>query len=62
MVLKQFSGFKNLFVKMLKMLLGESIKTIKTTEVAYQMDDDLSGAARKINIKLTPNKRQFYRS
>ncbi|MDC3108215.1 hydantoinase B/oxoprolinase family protein [Paracoccaceae bacterium] len=49
--------FQELVCQNAENAVRESIKTIKTTEVAYQMDDDLSGAARKISIKLTPNKK-----
>ncbi|MDC3075866.1 hydantoinase B/oxoprolinase family protein [Paracoccaceae bacterium] len=48
--------FQELVCENAENAVRESIKTIKKTEFAYQMDNDLSGAARKINIKLTPNK------
>ena len=49
--------FQELVCQNAENAVRESIKSIKTTEFTYQMDDDLSGAPRKINIKLTPNKK-----
>ena len=49
--------FQELVCQNAENAVRESIKFIKTTEFTYQMDDDLSGAPRKINIKLTPNKK-----
>ena len=49
--------FQELVCQNAENAVRESIKSIKKTEFTYQMDDDLSGSPRKINIKLTPNKK-----
>ena len=54
--LKTVFRFQELVCKNAENAVRESIKTIKSTKVTYQMDNDLSGAVRKIEIKLTRNK------
>ncbi|MFL2800521.1 MAG: hydantoinase B/oxoprolinase family protein [Paracoccaceae bacterium] len=49
--------FQELVCQNAENAVRDSIKTIKSTEIIYQMDNDLSGAERKIKIKLTPNKK-----
>ena len=49
--------FQELVCQNAENAVRDSIKTIKSTEIVYQMDNDLSGAVRKIKIKLTPNKK-----
>ena len=46
--------FQELVCQNAENAVRESIKTIKSTEITYQMDNDLSGAERKVHIKLTP--------
>ena len=54
--LKTVFRFQELVCQNAENAVRESIKTIKSTKVTYQMDNDLSGAVRKIQIELTPNK------
>ena len=46
--------FQELVCQNAENAVRESIKTIKSTEITYRMDNDLSGAERKVQIKLTP--------
>ena len=47
--------FQELVCQNAENAVRESIKTIKSTEITYQMDNDLSGAVREIKISLKPN-------
>ena len=47
--------FQELVCQNAENAVRESIRAIKGTEITYQMDNDLSGGSRKINIKLTPD-------
>ena len=54
--LKTVFRFQELVCQNAENAVRESIKTIKSTKVTYQMDNDLSGAVRKIQIKLRRDK------
>ena len=49
--------FQELVCQNAENAVRESIRTIKSKEIEYHMDDDLSGEVRKIKIKLTPNEK-----
>merc|ERR1711991_601841 len=47
--------FQELVCQNAENAVRESIKTIKSTEITYQMDNDLSDSVREIKISLKPN-------
>ena len=49
--------FQELVCQNAENAVRESIRTIKSKEIEYHMDNDLSGKVRKIKIKLTPNEK-----
>ncbi len=53
--LKTVFRFQELVCQNAEKAVRESIKNIKSTKITYHMDNDLSGAVRKVQIKLTPN-------